>query len=166
MKIITNLVKTLSICVVLVFSTSIHSQESNIEKDIFVRVFNIEGKKIGKGRIAFANDTILKLKKGKKNISIEINKIGSLKTKRSGGNSILVGSIVGMSVGAVLGASTTDPDTSWWLTPAEGATAFGLLGVLGGGAVGGIVAGSKNMQTFIINGDEDRWLIFKEFINK
>ena len=139
------------------------TQTSNNEKSKYVRVYNLEGQKINKGRVVYTNDSILGLKKGKQFHDIRILDIGYIKTKHSGGNNILVACLAGMSFGAIAGASTADD--LFWVSPSEGATAFGLLGAIGGAAIGGIVSGAKNRETFIIDGDINKWLIFKEFID-
>ena len=125
----------------------------------------MKGKKIAKGYFMLATDSTLILERKSKTNDINVASIGHIKTKRSGGNNVLTGSLTGMTTGIILGASTADPDA--WIfsySATEGATAFGLLGAIGGAALGGIVSGVKNSNTYIINGDNNNWKIFKEFI--
>jgi hypothetical protein len=152
------------LCLFLCQSINLNAQNNNKGKT-FLRVCNLDGKKMAKGYFILATDSTLKLKKRSKVSDISITSIGQIKTKRSGGNNILTSSLVGMSIGAVFGVATADPD-AWTFnySASEGAASFGLLGAIGGATIGGVISGIKNRETFIINGDVNKWLIFKEFI--
>lgn len=155
-------IKIILMSISLLFVVNGFSQKSN--KKTFVRVYNLEGKKINKGYIHSVNNEILVLRRGNNlKIETEVKSIGKIKTKRSGGHNVLMGSAVGASLGAVLGVSTADPDA--WIfgySKGEGAIGFGTLGALGGAAVGGVAAGVKNTETFVINGQKENWKLFKE----
>lgn len=165
MKATKNQFKTIALIFALLFVINSFAQKETVEKGLFIRVFNLEGKKINKGHVAFVGDTILGLKKNGNDIEINVKEIGTIKTKRSAGHNILIGSAIGTATGAILGAASADPDA--WIfgyTAAEGATGFGLAGALGGAAIGGISIAFKNSTTFIINGEELRWKEFQKTI--
>ncbi len=132
----------------------------------FLRVYNLEGKKISKGFVVMVNDSVIELKNSNKN-KINIKNIGFIKTKRSAGNNVLIGALSGTTVGAVAGASSANPnDWVFSYSPAEGALAGGVLGAIGGGVVGSLTALSKKVETIIINGDKEKWLSVKMMFNK
>lgn len=165
MKATKNQFKTIALIFALLFVINSFAQKETVEKGLFIRVFNLEGKKINKGHVAFVGDSILGLKKNGNDIEINVKEIGTIKTKRSAGHNILIGSAIGTATGAILGAASADPDA--WIfgyTAAEGATGFGLAGALGGAAIGGISIAFKNSTTFIINGEELRWKEFQKTI--
>lgn len=167
MKTIKNKIKIIVLVFALQFVINSYAQKETLEKGMFVRVFNLDGKKINKGHVAFVVDTLLVLKKNGNDVEINVKEIGTIKTKRSAGHNILVGSAIGTATGAILGVASADPDA--WIfgyTAAEGATGFGLAGALGGAAIGGISIAFKNSKTIIINGDLAKFKIFKDTLVK
>jgi len=162
MKTLKKKLKTLVFLLVFILGANGFSQnESN--NSLFVRVYNLNGKKINKGKIIKISDTLLQLKTNKRIVNIAVNDIGSIKTKRSGGNNILIGSLIGATTGAIFGAATAEPD-SWVFgyTSAEGAVGFGVIGALGGAAIGGITVAFKESETFYIAGKFENWKVFKD----
>lgn len=148
------------------FFTNVYAQKPAIETGMFIRVYNLKGQKIGKGKLFTASDTLLTLKKNSKFINIEPLDIGIIKTKRSVGHNFLMGSIIGGTSMAVLGAASADPDA--WIfgyTAAEGATGGVVVGGISGAAIGGITILFKNSKKFIINGDKSNWKAFEKLIN-
>lgn len=158
MKTSKQLLKVLCIGFVLSFGIGVYAQKPSNSKSIFLRVYNLEGKKINKGKMVFANDSILTLNRNGNKVEIKFNDIGKIKTKRSGGHNVLIGSLAGFSLGAIGGVATSD---DWLWTAEEGAYAGGLLGAAGGAAIGGVTAGFKESETYIINGDIVKWKIFR-----
>lgn len=136
------------------------------QKTIFVRVYNLTGKKINKGHVLAATDTSLQLRtKGGGVVNLSISSIGTIKTKRSAGHNLLIGSLAGAGVVGILGAATADPN-AWILgyTAGEGAVAGAFLGLPIGAAAGGITVLFKNPKTFIINGETDKWKAFQSYL--
>ena len=148
------------LCFFILSSSNIEAQTNN-KKKTFLRVFNLDGKKITKGYFTYANDSILMLKKVDDSYTIRLEDIGHIKTKRSKGNNVLTGAVAGASVFAVLGAASADPD-AWILaySAGEGAAMGGVVGGVGGAAIGGVTALFKKHQTFIINGEIEHWNTF------
>ncbi|MEN3325079.1 hypothetical protein VP395_15180 [Mariniflexile soesokkakense] len=162
MKTLIKQIKILVFTIVLMFNMGIYAQNELKTHSIFVRVYNLEGKKISKGSIVFINDSILGLKNSIEKKKISLKEIGFIKTKRSAGSNVLIGVLAGTTIGAIAGASSADPD-DWFLpyTAGEGAVIFGGIGALGGGIIGGFTALPKKVETYIINGDKDKWLLFR-----
>ena len=163
MKTIKKQIKTIVLLFVLMFGTNIYAQKETINTGAFVRVYNLESKKINKGKLISASDTLLTLKRNSKFIYIASKDIGYIKTKHSAGNNILMGSIIGGVSMAILGAASADPD-AWILgyTATEGAIAGALFGGTTGAAIGGITILFKNSKTYMINGEESSWKIFQQ----
>ena len=175
MKTIKQLSKILTICA-LIFSLNANSQTSNNEKSKYVRVYNLEGQKINKGRVVYTNDSILGLKKGTKFIEVNIKNIGEIKTKGSVGKSVLTASLIGGKAGALIGAATSQEQTKTadggWLfgeyqyttgtSSGTGAAIGGGAGLLGGALIGLGSSLFKNSETFIINGDKEKWELIRK----
>ena len=138
MKTLKKQIKSIVLLIVLIFSINMSAQ-NELKNKVYFRVYNLDGMKINKGHIVFLSDSIINLQSNNKNYEINVRDIGFIKTKRSAGNNVLIGSASGAVLGAVLGASSADPND--WILPytsGEGAVIFGVLGGLGGGAIGGI----------------------------
>lgn len=166
MKTLKKYIRIVGLCLIIMAGSNFYAQENPNEKKLFVRVYNLEGKKIGKGHVNFVNDTLLGLKKNSKFLQFNVNDIGIIKTKRSAGHNILIGAAIGATTFAILGAASADPDA--WIfgyTAAEGAAVGALGGALGGAAVGGASVAFKNSMTYPINGNIDKWRIFMEDLN-
>lgn len=137
------------------------AQQQQDSATIFIRVFDLEGKRISKGRIAILSDSLLYLKKERGIITIPISEIGKIKTKRSAGHNIFIGAVSGAILGGVILSATNDEDKSYPIS--DGLAAYS--GAIGGGALGVLVGGIsslfKNSKTTPINGDKEAWLKFK-----
>ncbi len=123
-----------------------------------MRIYNLNGKKIAKGKLLSTTKATLTLRRNKKTINISIDSIGSIKTKRSVGNNILIGSSIGAGTVILLSTRT---DESFY----EGYTGIGTLLFSGFGAgIGAITSIFKNSMTFQINGDEVLWENFRNLL--
>jgi hypothetical protein len=139
------------------------------QKKLFVRVYNLHGKKINTGRVLSVTDSTVELDEVSHTGTIFVKDIGSIRTKHSMGHSILMGSLVGTATGAIIAAATThpaksDPNTYQIeiITPEEQAEAVIFLGFLGGTAVGAIAGAAKNSEHFLIHGDPTKWKSFEK----
>ena len=142
-----------------------YAQEVEVKNNNFIRVYDLKGKKIIKGKVVRVSDTLLKLKSNGKITSINFNNIGYIKTKRSAGHNILIGSAIGTATGAIFGAAT-DPYAWFADTTDQAAFLGGIYGAMTGAAVGGITVLLKKSKVFIINGNESNWLMFIETIKE
>lgn len=172
MKSIKNRIKSIVVLFVLVFSLNLSAQNEQNDTRTFIRVFNIEGKKINKGHFQFINDSILGIRRDKKLFQIHIREIGKLKTKRSVGYNFLIGASSGSVAGIILGSINPPTDSSGGtFTWAGGSTgeelASGLtVGLISGTIVGGVSALFKNSTTFIIDGDINNLKLFSHAISQ
>lgn len=157
--------KNLFFTIALILSIHISAQEGTEKANVFVRVYDLQGQKISKGKILSISDTSLQLKGKKEPIEVTAKSIGLIKTKHSGGNNVLVGAASGASLLAILGAATADPDAMiMGYSAGEGAAAGAFLGGTAGAAIGGITTLFKESESYKINGDELKWKAFKETI--
>lgn len=157
--------KNLFFAIALLLSISISAQEGTEKANVFVRVYDLQGEKISKGNILSISDTLLQLKGKREPIKIAVRSIGSIKTKHSGGNNILIGAVSGGVFMAIIGAATADPDAFiLGYTASEGAALGVFLGAPIGAAIGGITVLLKKSRSFEINGDELKLKEFKETI--
>jgi hypothetical protein len=151
--------------IVVLMSMNLHSQNQIVHSNVFVRVFDYEGKKIGKGQVNFVNDSILELRKSGRLFSIPVKEINYIKTKRSDGNSMLLQTVIGFTVGAIIGAATAEPDKSLGgYSAGDGALIGGSVGALMGAGAGGITIAVKNSKLHIIDGDIQNLRAFIEKI--
>ena len=156
------LLLTLLICI------NLSAQETTKTQTLFVRVFDLDGKKIGKGHIYATNDSLLILNKNKKLKKLYVKEIGKIKTKRSGGQNVLVGAASGVVAGAILGSLNTPTDSSGgtftWAGSSSGEEfSSGLtFGIISGTIIGGISAVFKNSKSYIINANPEKWKVFVE----
>jgi len=138
------------------------------QKTIFVRVYNLNGKKINTGRVLAITDSSLQIKgESKDTFNVSINSIGTIKTKRSTGHNVLMGSLLGAGAFAIAGVATADPNdeiVSW--SAGEGVLAGIVVGAPIGAAVGGITAAFKKIKTFEINGSIEKWKAFQIYISE
>ncbi|WP_297798660.1 hypothetical protein [uncultured Eudoraea sp.] len=144
--------------------STFYSQKEKNKATPFVTVYDLNGIKISKGRIAVLTDTSLVTGPREKPVTIEVTSIGSIKTKRSAGHNILMGAVIGTGTGAILGFATGG-EGEWW-GKGEGAGGFGFIfGAMGAG-IGAITAIFKKTNTFSIDGDTIKWKAFREAIGE
>lgn len=152
-------------CFLLFVPLLVQAQEDNRKSNIFIRVYDLQGKKINQGRIISDNGTVLYLGKGDKTVSIPIDQIGLVKTKHSAGNNIVLGAAIGATAVGAIGIATADPDA--WIfgyTAGEGAAIGAVIGGIAGASLGASTILFKNAKTYIIDGDNLKWKEFKENI--
>ena len=144
-----------------------YAQTQNNYKKIFIRVYDLQGHKIGKGKIVSITDSIIHLKRDKKSAKISMNYIGKIKTKRSAGNNILTGSVIGATTLGIIMAKPSDGDG--WMggdgyTAVEGALGGVVMGGTTGAVLGAITVPFKFSKSYVINGDRVKWKAFTEMI--
>ena len=131
--------------------------------DIFIRIYNLEGRKVHKGRIRSVSRTLIELQELPSGdfISIPFNEIGKIKTKRSGGNTIAKCAVIGGTSGAIIGFSQGDGVFGVFT-----AIDYAIVGLVSGGVLGaaavGIMATFKKSKLYIIDGDELKFYDFRE----
>lgn len=144
----------------MLLATNSYSQDEN--KKLFLRVYTLQGEKI-KGNLLVLNDSLLILGNGGQGLVIKANNVRTIKTKRSGGENILIGALSGAVVGGVIGFLQGDDEPGWFSYSKED---YALMGVLAGTAVGGgigaITIAGKKSKKYIIDGNPEKWKIFVE----
>jgi hypothetical protein len=149
----------LSLLIVLCICFSAYAQKAE-----FVRVYDLNGKKTHAGKLYAVTDSTVQLK-GDTGVIIPISSIGFIKTKRAAGNNVLVGSVVGGVVTAILGAATADPNNEILGWTVEEGILLGLItGGMNGAGVGALTALAKKPQTLIVNGDIAKWSAAKAIL--
>ena len=102
--------KNLFFAIGVLLCVTTYAQEGTIKNTLFVRIYNLDGDKMNKGKVLTVNDTIIQLLKNKETVNIDMRTIGLIKTKRSAGNNVLIGSLIGLTIGAIVGVASADPD--------------------------------------------------------
>lgn len=149
--------KTLIFTISLFCCFSICGQDN---ESVFLRVFDLEGNKIAKGKIHSVSDTVLILKLRQIFKEVKVKNIGTIKTKRSVGNSVGVGAIGGTSLGILLGVVASDENN--FLSSTAQTSALGIFGTILGAVGGGIAGVSKKSTTYSIDGDSLKWQEFAQ----
>lgn len=158
--------KKVALMLTVLITINLSAQEITKTKKLFVRVFNLDGKKIGKGKIYTINDSLLVLKKNERLVELYLREIGKIKTKRSGGHDFLVGASTGAAAGAILGSVNPPSDskggTFTWAGGSSGdELASGIsVGIISGAIVGGISALFKNSKKYSIDANMENWRTF------
>lgn len=158
MRTVNNLKCFCALCLSLLFF-GVHAQQKSGSKAPFVRIYNLEGKKFRKGRVAGVTDQLILLRKGEDNIEVDITQVGFIRTKHSVGNNVLIGASVGSAIAAVTFAAEADPDA--WIfgyTAAEGVLAGFILGAPLGGGIGALTALFKKSEEYEIDGRQEEWM--------
>ncbi|WP_276388307.1 hypothetical protein [Eudoraea chungangensis] len=143
-----------------IFCSHLYAQEERNKGASFVRVYDLNGTKLSKGRILQLTDSSMVIVTKDNSLTIKVSKIGSIKTKRSAGHNILVGATIGVGTGAILGLASGG-ENEWW-GKGEGAGGFGLAFGLMGAGIGAITAIFKNDILYPIAGNLSNWKAFKE----
>lgn len=153
--------KLLTTIFTILFSCSVFAQQS-----IFVRVYDLSGKKIHAGRVLAVTDSSLQLRTNE-NLKISVTQIGYIKTKRSAVNNLAIGSLVGATALAIAGAASAEPDATWVIFSAGELAMIGIVvGLPLGAAVGGLTVPFKKPKTYIIGGDLVNWKVFQSVVSQ
>ncbi|PZP50744.1 MAG: hypothetical protein DI598_04885 [Pseudopedobacter saltans] len=132
-------------------------------KNVFVRIYDLTGKKIAKGRIVEITDSTILLKGYEE--AIHISEVGFLRTKHSMGSNLGWGTLIGFSalttVGYIVYANNNDAYLAG-LNILAGAT----LGTLAGFVGGAITLPFKKIVQYDVNGDSEKWQAFRFGISR
>ncbi|MGB5419117.1 hypothetical protein [Algibacter sp.] len=154
--------KYIIISIALILSINVFTQ-NEVYTNTFVRIYNLNGKKINKGKVKSISETSIELYLKGESIKIPLSQIGKIKTKRSVGNNVGKGALIGGGSLAVLGLLSGDDNDG---LISFSATDKAIIGLIGGGImgtiVGGITAIFKKPTLYIIEGNEIKWKDFKE----
>lgn len=168
--------RNLIFAISLILTINVCAQNRFENAKVFVRVYNLQGKKIGKGKIITISPTSIQINSklspqlngNRELVEIPVDSIGTIKTKHSEGNNILVGAAIGAVTGAIIGAVTTSPESAddlfFPISKEEAAVAGVVLGGIAGGGFGAISILFKNSEFYEINGDMIKWVAFTEIM--
>lgn len=158
--------KKVALMLTVLITINLSAQEITKTKNLFVRVYNLDGKKIGKGHIYTISDSLLVLNKNGKLQELYFGEIGKIKTKHSGGHNFLLGASTGAVTGFILGSLNPPADskggTFTWAGGSSGNEfASGIsVGIISGTIVGGISTLFKNSKKYSIDADLEKWRVF------
>src|SRR6056297_306445 len=128
------------------------AQEHELTENLFVRVYDSNGKKFSKGQLQHISDAGLKLISKDSLVFVPISKIGKIRTKHSLGGNIIMSSIIGGSLG--FGLIAGDPETSRSSVYSGGERIAAVSGgLLLGGLIGAGTSVFKKSKAFDIDGD-------------
>ncbi|WP_413995621.1 hypothetical protein [Maribacter sp. 2307ULW6-5] len=137
------------------------AQESGATDNPFIRVYNLEGRKIHKGRLQQVSDAGLRLIFNDSLVDVPVASIGKIRTKHSVGGYLLMGSIIGGSMGLGLIRGNWETETSSVYSGEER-----VVAVVGGTVLGALVGGTtsvfKKSKKFVINGNRAALLRFAQ----
>ena len=148
------------------FSFQLFAQENEDAKPkakIFVRLYNHNNQKVGKGHLLYGNDSTIQLSLGRTIARFPVSEIETIKTKRAGGHNLLLGTAIGFGAGiAVVGLASV-------VEHGNGVASFdiavvGLLLPVAGFAAGGVSEAFRKSQTFLINGNTAQWIASRDKI--
>jgi len=143
----------------LLFGCTLSGQTNNT----FLRVYNLKGKKIHKGKIVKLSDSALIIVRRKREITVPVSEIGAIRTKRSAGNTILQCSIITAAIFGIAGAIDSDSsDTFLSFSPLEGAAIGSVMGLTLGSVIGGLASLDNNSSKFVIKGEAHLWEKFRK----
>lgn len=157
--------KILPFVFVLAFFIFLPRVEAQRKKDkgVFVRVYDYQDQKIAKGYIESIDQESVEVVLRGKRKTLKVSNIKKIRLKRSFGNRIAKGSLIGLSLGAGMALATdisTDDDFSRDL----GYVIFPSLGVYGGGIIGGITGIFKKPIEVYINGNREQMQNFIDLL--
>ncbi|TRO64508.1 hypothetical protein [Christiangramia sabulilitoris] len=159
--------KNLIFILVVILGMGLNAQTSFDKPKIFVRVYDMQGNKIGKGKISAISENSLQLSRHKKTADFPLSNIGQIRTKRSIGNNFATGAMIGAVAVGILGAVFAEPDSGWFsYTAGEGAGAGIIAGGILGAGVGGLSIVFKNAKSYRINANPEQWKVFMEAMVK
>ncbi len=142
-----------------VFFKQSYAQDSSSTKKIFVRLYNSNNEKIGKGYLLYGYDSLIEIKQHAALNTFPVQQVAYIQTRRSTGHSILTGAAIGTATGVILIGISAGADTQ----NSEGTSASfaeALAGVAApfvGAAIGGVAATFRKRETIIINGNTEQW---------
>lgn len=128
---------------------------------LFVRVYDLQGNKIHKGRVFATTGSSLEIQGNNGPINMPMTGIGHIKTKRSGGHNVLIGSLVGLATFAIVGAASATDEGFITFGAGEGAAGGAAVGIPIGALIGGLSILFKNSKEYAVNGDPVKWQSFR-----
>ena len=133
----------------------------------FIRVYLTGPAKVVKGYYGGHTDSSLIILANQQRVTMSYVQIQNIRTAKTVGHSILIGSVTGAFVGAITGLVThkdpEPPPANCWFcitfetTPAENAAAGFTIGAMAGALVGTVSGFAKKKENLTIAGDFANW---------
>jgi hypothetical protein len=149
--------RTALLALLLFAGENIHAQ-----KNIFIRLYNLNGKKIGKGHLLPGTDSTIDVLRGKKTNTFSLINVGEVKTRRTFGHSVLIGTGVGVGLGTIAIIVSASSENSDNLETSFDAGLIGLGLPYAGAFVGTLVGAVTKRNRFEIKGNADNWKPVKD----
>jgi hypothetical protein len=161
----------LSITLILGIFISSNGQTTKLPKNVFVRVYSINYTKLGKGNLLYSSDSTIKIARHGKTDSFPVKKIFYIKTKRSIGHSVLMGTATGTGIGltaitvgvVILNAGEGEEQTR---NQKDHTPVFAFIIPAVGAAVGSLIGILTKGETFEIDGEIEKWKAAKNKLLK
>jgi hypothetical protein len=154
----------LVLIIVLLANFNVCAQTDTNYKDVFIRVYNLKGKKIAKGKVLSVSKNSITLFRKNKQIEIKLDDIGKIRTKRSFGNNILKGAAIGGGALAIIGIAGSNDSSYLSFTPVQGAAIGTTIGGFFGSIIGAITGLFKKSEVYKIDGNEMKLELFRNLI--
>lgn len=151
--------KKVVLALLLVSGLSCSAQEFIPSDLVFLRIYGIDGKKMASGHLESVTDQTLVLRSTKKDsmLYIPVSELGRLRTKKSVGGYVLIGGLIGGSLGYALLNIDEDGIVPNFNSPGE------VISIVAAGAiVGAGTSAFRKSKRYDINGDS---MNLKAFIN-
>lgn len=149
--------KNLFLIIFCLMCINLKAQNNTLKKNDFIRIYNVDNLKIGQGKIVEYTDSTISLLVKNNITNYHFQNIGTIKSKRSGGNNIIRGGLVGGGIVGLITAGTADPDDFLGFNPAQGAVIGFIIGFIPGALIGTATIPFKNSDTYTINADPVLW---------
>ena len=144
----------------------IFSKESVAQKHTFIRIYDSTGKMISNGKLVDITDSSLTLQRMNKTVTLRRQDMHMIKTRHTYVHRFIVPALIGGSIFAVLGASSSNPDALILNKPAEGAILGGSIGISLGSVFGAVMMLFKKTETFNLLKNKTDWERFEIWANK
>jgi hypothetical protein len=161
LKCLSMAVRKLTLFVLFLISGFGLAQEAVSPEYLFIRVYNLEGKKIANSPLISVTDNSISLEVKDSVLTIPVAEIGKIRTKHSFGANVLFGAIAGGCLGLALIAGDAETGQSSGYT-GEDRVAAVVGGLFLGAAVGLGTGVFKNSKVYQINGDLEALKKFRE----
>ena len=131
---------------------------------VFVRVYDSDNRKIAKGYIQEIGDEQVTVVLRKKTKSLFVSEVHKLKLKRSFGNTVASGAMIGAGIGLV-GAISVDGEDDDFLENVE-YFVYPITGFISGGVIGVIGGAFRKPIEIQINGEFENLRKFNEAVSR
>ncbi len=151
--------KIISAFCIFLICFGLQAQNKSSSKEPFIRIYNLEGQKVLKGRVVNVTNSTITVIRGNEKREMNVSEVGFIRTKHSVGHNVLIGASAASAIAAVTFAAEADPDA--WIfgyTAGEGILAGFILGAPVGGGIGALTALFKKSREYEINGESTKWM--------